>query len=150
MIRSLRSRVPVKTPRPRCRANSAVEFALASTLILVLLFGLMEWGWTLYRWFGLQRASQAGARMAAVTDTDSDPAVAATAAAEAAMRQWGIDPAAATVTTSLVGDEGSRVVSVRVELEEGALVGLVPAPERSVALASQHYEEVLPPQVEAE
>ncbi|MCK6503947.1 pilus assembly protein [Myxococcota bacterium] len=146
MTRRLSARPPVAAPRRR--ANAAVEFALSGTLVLVLLFGLMEWGWTLYRWFGLQRASQAGARMAAVTDTDSDPAVAATAAAEAAMRQWGIDPARAAVTTSLTGEVGDRVVSVQVELQEGALVGLVPAPERSVALASQRYEEVLPPQVE--
>lgn len=133
---------------PRRRGNAAVEFALAGMLLLVLLMGLMEWGWTLYHWFGLQRASQAGARLAAVTDTASDPELSARAAVEAALRQWGIDPTDVRVDTRLSGETGARVVTVEVTLEEAALIGLLPTPDRSVALASQHYEEVLPPQVE--
>lgn len=132
----------------RRRGNAAIEFALAGSLVLILLLGLMEWGWLLYHWFGLQRASQAGARLAAVTDTESDPAIAARQAVEASLRQWGIDPNAADVTTSLTGDVGTRVVSVRVTIEDDELIGLVPTPDRNTAQASQHYEEVLPPQAE--
>ena len=124
----------------RRRGNAAIEFALSATLLLMLIFGLMEWGWTLYRWFGVQRASQAGARMAAVTDTESDPTVAATAAAQEALREFGIDPVNATVSTTLSGEPGMQTVTVRVDLAEGPLVGLVPAPEQTVAIASQHYE----------
>lgn len=130
--------------RRRLRGNAAIEFALAGTVLLVLLFGLMEWGWYLFQWFGANRASQAGARMAAVATTDIDPAIPAATAAQSALSEWGIDPDSATIETSLSGETGTQVVTVRVTVDEPALIGLVPAPEDAVGLTSQHYEEVIP------
>jgi len=132
-----------RTTRPRSGA-AAIEMALAGSLILILIFGLMEWSWYLFQYFSLERASERGVRMAAAASTEQDPAVVAQAGVDAALRQWGVQPSRVTVVTTVTGATGSQVVTVDLTLPDATLVGLVPSPTVAHTSSSQRYEEALP------
>jgi Flp pilus assembly protein TadG len=62
---------------------AVVEFAIASMLLLVLLFGIITYGYALSFKQGLTQAAAEGARKAAVSTSATAPANAATAVAKA-------------------------------------------------------------------
>jgi len=61
------------------RGTAVVEFAIASVVLLVLLFGIITYGYMLSFKQGLTQAAAEGARAAAVVSNASAPGVAATA-----------------------------------------------------------------------
>ena len=132
------------TRRPGTSGAAAVEFALAGTVLLIVIFGVVEWSWYLYQHLALVRASDRGARLAAATPTEGDPAVEAQAAVDAALRQFGLDPARAMVQTTRSGAAGAEVITVQVELSGAAMVGISLVPDSTGARASQHFEAVGP------
>ena len=137
----------MSTHRP-LRGAAAVEFALAGTLLLVVLFGAVDWSWFLYHYLAVVRASERGARRAAATPPAGDPAAEAEAAVGQAMAQFGVAAERVQVTTTLDGAPGAQVVRVEVELSEPALIGTSLVPEAARASTSQRYEAVLPSQPE--
>ena len=56
------------------RGASAVEFAIISGILFMLVFGAIQFGWAYYRWQGLQSSAREGARVAAIGGTQSDAA----------------------------------------------------------------------------
>ncbi|HKN38636.1 MAG TPA: TadE/TadG family type IV pilus assembly protein [Acidimicrobiia bacterium] len=76
--------VAVNIRSPRClrhdeRGTAVVEFAIASVVLLVLLFGIISYGYMLSFKQGLTQAAAEGARAAAVVSNASAPGQAATA-----------------------------------------------------------------------
>jgi Flp pilus assembly protein TadG len=69
------------TPRRRHdeRGTALVEFAIASVILLTLLFGIVSYGYALSFKQGLTQAAAEGARAAAVVTNASAPGIAATA-----------------------------------------------------------------------
>ena len=136
------------TPAPLCRRNrrgtAAIEFALVGSVLLVMIFGMMEWSWYLFQYYALERATEQGARVASAVTTNQDPTPVAQAAVERALREWGVNPSSVAVETELSGETGSQVVSVDVTLGNATLIGLVPSPRSAHAHSSQHYEEAQP------
>jgi Flp pilus assembly protein TadG len=65
------------------RGAALVEFAIASTVLLVLLFGIITYGYVLSFKQGLTQAAAEGARKAAVSTAATAPANAATAVEKA-------------------------------------------------------------------
>src|SRR5215208_476868 len=55
-----------------CRAASAAEFALVLPFLLALLFGVIDAGRFMWEYNRAEKATQAGARMAVVTDVVAD------------------------------------------------------------------------------
>ncbi len=80
-----------------------VEFALLLPILLVLLLALVQIGALARDRLLLTQASRAGAREAAITDSDPDVAIAAARAAP------GLDPARLRVSVSRAGARGDPV-----------------------------------------
>src|SRR5262245_16729180 len=68
------------------RGAAAVEFAIVASLLLMLVFGIVDFGWMLNRGTLINNASREGAREAAVAKS----ATAATAAVTSALSRSGI------------------------------------------------------------
>jgi len=49
--------------RPSQKGASAVEFALVVTLLLAVLFGLMDCSWDMYHWLSVTTSAARGARI---------------------------------------------------------------------------------------
>lgn len=54
------------------RGASAVEFALVSTILILLIFGIIQFGIAYNRYQGLQAAAREGARIASIGGTESE------------------------------------------------------------------------------
>lgn len=85
-----------RTPRPAGdRGAAAVEFAILLPLLLLLLFGIIDFGRALFTQVTLTQAAREGARLAALAQPD----VAARTAAAAS----GVDPVTVGVTACAAG-----------------------------------------------
>jgi Flp pilus assembly protein TadG len=58
---------------PRDRGAVAVEFALVLPLFLLLIFGIVQYGWTFYQTQETAQAAREGARIAAVGELETGP-----------------------------------------------------------------------------
>jgi Flp pilus assembly protein TadG len=76
----------------RSQGQSLVEFALVLPLLLVVLFGILDFGRVIYAYNAISNAARTGARVAIVDQTES--AIEAAARSEAV----GIAPMTVTVT----------------------------------------------------
>ena len=109
---------------------SAVEFALVSTLTLLLCFALMDWSWMLFEWMSLKVGTERGVRIAAGLPTADNPTLSATQATQAWLAELGLE--GAVVQTQLSGE----VLTTQVDCTITPLVGLVPVPDRLRVRAS--------------
>jgi hypothetical protein len=99
------------------RGASAVEFALVAPLLLLLLFGIMESGWTFSHLLEVRHGAREGARLVATAGDDPLWATDALVTAEVCDRMhFSGDRAATTVTITMpagrnIGDPTEILVS---------------------------------------
>jgi Flp pilus assembly protein TadG len=89
---------------------AAVEFALVATLLITLVFGIVDFGWLLNRTTLVNNAVREGARAAVVTRSAADAVDAATSALTAVGIQTTADPAVldkARITATCAKTSGS-------------------------------------------
>ena len=98
-------------PRRSVRGQSIIEFALVLPLLLLVIFGIMEFGRALMTTNVLSAAAREGARVAAVGGTDS----LATVRAEEVLQAGRIDLDASTVT--ITGPDANDAITVTVETD---------------------------------
>jgi Flp pilus assembly protein TadG len=83
----------------------AVEFALVVTLLCLLLFGIMQFGFTFFEYNEVVAAARDGARSASIGKTDAEVRQRTIAASP------GLDPASLTVTILKLTDSARVTVS---------------------------------------
>lgn len=91
-----------------CRRHSetgaaAVEFALVVWVLIIILLGIIQFGYTFFEYIQVVHAAREGVRWASVGKTDTEIIARAKAAAP------GLEPAAMVVTPSTVGTDAVRV-----------------------------------------
>lgn len=127
-------------PRHRERGErgvSAVEFGLILPVLLVLLLGMLDYGYVYFVQLTLTNAAREGARVG-VTRSSGTASAAAQAAANAYLTTAGITTAAVSATTP---SNGTPTVTVTVTLNPfNPLVGFVPAPPQLQATTSMRWE----------
>lgn len=109
------------------KGASAVEFALVVTLLLAVLFGLMDWSWYMYHWLSVTTSAARGARIAAGLPLSQDPVGRATREAEDWLelyRMRGIP----NIHAEIQSRGYSNILLVQVEVPFQPLIGLVPTP----------------------
>lgn len=127
----------VRSPRSRRGAN-AVEFALILPILLALITGIMDYGYSYAVRTVANTAARAGARAGALTPQDEDPDTAATDAAAAKWISVGM-PLTPTMVAFRTGTPEVMVVRMRVDLT--TLVGLVLGPSTVEVTAVQRMED---------
>src|SRR2546421_10045949 len=89
------------------RGQTMAEFAVVLPILVVLLFGIVQFGILFNNYVTLTDAARAGARAAAVSRNDSDPVGTATAAVRASAN--GLTQANLNVSIASSWDPGSDV-----------------------------------------
>jgi len=86
------------------RGTSTAEFAIAATLMLMVVFGIIQFGKAIYAYHSVANAARLGSRWAMVRGSDcvaaTCPATAATVKAYVQSQMPLLNSAAATVTTT--------------------------------------------------
>ena len=118
------------SPRDVRSGAVAVEFALVVPLLLILLAGVIEWGWFLSREVLLLEATREAALAGVLTRLEEDPAVAAQQRLAAALAGAGLDPAGLDSSAEVIAAPTGCVITVRASLPYASLVRLVPIPAR--------------------
>jgi Flp pilus assembly protein TadG len=113
-----------RTHRERRGAN-AIEFALILPVLLMLITGIMDYGYAYAVRTVASTAARTGARIGALTPQADNPDTAALTAAVAKWQSVGM-PVTPTIVAFRSGDPELMVVRVRVDL--ASLVGLVVGP----------------------
>lgn len=127
------------------RGSNAVEFALILPILITLLAGIVEWGWTLNQQMMVVQAAREGARAGVSTPRDDDPETAAQARVVQSLNDMGLNGSAATVTVSIVGAYPDELLQVNLALPHQPIIGLVPIPVDLKAALTMRLEEQVAP-----
>ena len=127
------------------RGSNAVEFALILPILITLLAGIVEWGWTLNQQMMVVQAAREGARAGVSTPRDDDPETAAQARVVQSLNDMGLNGSAATVTVTIVGAYPDELLQVNLALPHQPIIGLVPIPVDLKAALTMRLEEQVAP-----
>jgi Flp pilus assembly protein TadG len=112
----------MNTPRRRRKNNDSgvaiIEFAIIAPVLILLLFGIIEAGWTFSQQLEVRHGAREGARMAAVNEGSLDDIVSATCA------QMNLSTSGATVSLTKDGSDVGDTVSVEVVAPLDSITGL--------------------------
>ena len=119
------------------RGQALVEFAFASVVFLMTVFGTLEFGLMIWHYNMISNLAQEGARWASVRGTSSTIANAASSDVETFVqsRSTGIS-VTATTTPSPVGAPGT-IVTVQVQTTFAPLTGIVPMTTLNLSSTAQ-------------
>jgi hypothetical protein len=116
----------MRRPHPK-KGASAVEFALVITLLLAVLFGLMDWSWYMYHWLSVTTSAARGARIAAGIPLSQDPVTRAKSEAEDWLELYKMR-GAPTIHAEIQNRGYANILHVQVVVPYQPLIGLVPTP----------------------
>jgi Flp pilus assembly protein TadG len=105
------------------RGSNAVEFALTMPILILIIAGIVDYGWFFSQHQIVVTAVREASRAAALTPEDGDAVAEAQARAQAVLTQAGMDASAATVTTTFSGAPPDVLVEVEVSTDFEPLMG---------------------------
>lgn len=120
---------------------SAVEFGLVLPVFLIVLLGIIDYGWVFYVKLNITNAAREGARVGVTKDTGAQAHDDAIAAANQFLVAAHVDAAAAAITST--DPETSTppwTVQVDITYNFSPLVGFVPTPQTLNASAAMRWE----------
>lgn len=109
------------------RGGAAIEFALVLFPLLILVFGIIEYGWVFFQQANVLSAAREGARLGVTVDQTSSPTPGSTAEtrARAVLTQYGMDGAGAAIVTTQSGASPQETLTVDVTVPYTPLVGFI-------------------------
>ncbi len=118
----------MKHPR---RGTAAVEFALTMPVLLLIIFGVMDYSWYIKQATDVIRATREGLRVGITVAAADGPDAAAESQVEVVLSGYGMDCESGLdceieASTTIV--DGLDAVTLRVEVPFQPLVGMVPTP----------------------
>jgi Flp pilus assembly protein TadG len=129
--------------RGRDAGVSAVEFGLVLPVFLIVLLGIIDYGWVFYVKLNITNAAREGARVGVTQDTGG----AAKSEAELAARNYlvaaNMDATVGTAAINSSDPEASTpsgTVQVDITYNFSPLVGFVPTPNQLYASAAMRWE----------
>ena len=117
------------------RGASALEFALTLPVVMVVLAGILEYGWYLFQLSNVVHALRDGTRIGVTVPLTeaTPPATRAEQHARDVMNGLGVpceDGAGCTVTAIIRPSDDFDVLQLRIEVDYVPIVGLLPSPSR--------------------
>ena len=126
----------------RRRAAVTVEFALTLPVLLMLLAGVLDYGWYFFVQVGVQSAAADAVRMGVDAAGGVDPEALAEGAAGEVLADAGLPClGACTITGTIASEDGYRLLRVAVNRPFEPLVGLVPSPAANRAACAMLLEQ---------
>jgi hypothetical protein len=126
---------------PRHAAVTA-EFALTLPVLIMLLAGVLDYGWFFFVQAGVQSAAADAVRMGVDAAGGVDPGALAEAAAGEVLEDAGLPClGACTITGSIASEAGYRLLRVVVDRPFEPMVGLVPSPAANHAACAMLLEQ---------
>ena len=122
------------------RGGSLVEFALCLPLVIVILTGVLDWGFYFSTWHEVQTAAREATRAGASTDVDDGPEDAATARAKEWLADANISTDGARVDATINGAAPDLVLAVSLDVPFTPFVGLVPTPDDASGAMTMRLE----------
>jgi hypothetical protein len=132
------------TNRPRIRGAAQIEMALVLPVLMLFIYGIMEYGWMFYHRTSVQEALRQGCRLGATLDPEADDIQAEVETTTMdALAGLGIncDDVPCTVQTEVVGTHPTEAIECRGWVVYQPLIRLVPTPER-LSAGYMYYLEV--------
>jgi len=124
--------------RAKRRGANAIEFALILPVLLMILSGIVDYGWMYMLRTAATSAARSGARVGALTPQDKSPDSEAADAASDSWTAMGL-PIAPQIVTFRTG--APELMVVRVRLDVFTLIGLVGGPTQIEVTATQQMED---------
>ncbi len=115
-------------PRGR-RGSVAVEFAFTAPVFLVMLAGVIEWGWFLERQVALVQATRDGALAGSVVEDRDDATAVAIARTSQTLTLGGFNVDEAEISATLSSLSTGDVVTVSVDLTYHNMLKMLPTPD---------------------
>jgi Flp pilus assembly protein TadG len=113
----------------RRRGGAAIEFALILPVLLVLIFGVVEYAWLFFEQTNLVSAVREGARYGVTLDQTGSPSPTSGAQSRTSTVLTGTyNMSGATITATQSGASPSEVLNVTASFPYTPLIGLVPTP----------------------
>lgn len=126
---------------PLRRGGIALEVALTLPIFVLLLIGVMEWGWALPRQATLEHIARDAARAGALTESSLDPLAAATTRATERLAEAAFDTGSASIGSTSYATSSGDVIAVTISVPYTALFGLVPTPLTLEGSATMRLED---------
>jgi len=106
--------------RKDCNGQSLVEFALVLPLLIMLILGMIEFGWILNGKITLTSAAREGARVAVIYESATD----ASTAVQSAVSKSSESSSLTAVTTVTTFDEDNKSAIVNASAKIKPIIGL--------------------------
>lgn len=122
--------------RTRRRGANHIEFALLLPVLMLFIYGIMEYGWMFFQRTAVQEAGRQGCRHGSTLDPD-DPQLSSevTSRTEDALARLQVDCQGrdCDVDVTVVGEAPLARLRCQVSIRYSPLVNAVPTPERLAA-----------------
>lgn len=109
--------------------------------MLVLIGGIVEWGWAMRTQTAVVSAAREGARAGAGTAQDDDPETTAETRAALMLEDAGLNDDDATITATQSGSSPDTVIVVDIAIEHPSLMPLVPTLDTLRASSTMRMQE---------
>jgi len=110
------------------RGSNAIEFALTIPVVVMLLTGIMDYGYFFSQQQVVVHAARTGARRAAVSDPETESAGEVARAAVLQVLEDGGVPGEPKIAVTFGGAAPNATVTVDVRVDYDGLAGLIPLP----------------------
>ncbi len=110
------------------RGSVAVEFAFSLPVLFVIVAGVIEWGWYLFREVAVVQAVRDGALAAAVHEEPDDAETVGMNQTLSALELAGLDADASEVAADLASTADGDMITVIATVPYEELIQLLPAP----------------------
>lgn len=128
---------PRRSHRNR-RGAAAVEFGLVLPVLLMILLGIIDYGWVFFNQLQMTNAVREGARAGVVVDDPVTALNTADAVTKNYLTAGGIDLTNVTISANFVGGSDVQVTATQNPFQP--LVGFVPTPAQLNATAAMRWE----------
>lgn len=137
-----KSPTPLSAPRRR-QGHSHVEFALLLPVLLLFLYGIMEYGWLFFQRTAVQEAARQGCRAGATMAPDEDYAAVVEERALSALNGLSVDcqKIDCSVTTDEEGELPEMRLRCEVAVEYRPLLNVLPTPSTLGAGYLYYFEQ---------
>ena len=125
----------------RRRGAAATELAIALPLVLLIVGGVVEWGWYFSRSTALVQVTRDAALAGVLTEVDDDPEGAALARAQDVLDALGFEPGSATVEATVLDTAQGLTLEVSASHPYDELLVFMPTPDQLAARAELRLED---------